>query len=173
MKLLPLTLRVLGPLSACMALQACDPSSNGSVNTGTSSSDVSPSPSTAASSNASKPVALPVPPIAVPANMPALEKIYFDSGKYETPDNTARKLTKILAYAKGHGNSGLVITSFRDSAETAEPVLRLARQRGMAVRSVLISAGITEERIAIIKAQESKVQVGEREANRVEVAVIP
>jgi outer membrane protein OmpA-like peptidoglycan-associated protein len=107
------------------------------------------------------------------AAVPAIEKIYFDAGKYETPDDTSRKIASILSFAKSHGNSRLTITGFHDTAPEAEPVLRLARQRSMAVRSVLISAGITEDRIVLQNAQESIATVGGRQATRVEVSISP
>ncbi len=105
--------------------------------------------------------------------LPAVEKIYFDAGKYESPDDTSKKIANILSFAKNHGNSRLTITGFHDTAPEAEPVLRLARQRSMAVRSVLISAGITEDRIVLQNAQESIATVGERQATRVEVSISP
>jgi outer membrane protein OmpA-like peptidoglycan-associated protein len=105
--------------------------------------------------------------------LPAVEKIYFDAGKYESPDDTSKRIANILSFAKNHGNSRLTITGFHDTVPEAEPVLRLARQRSMAVRSVLISAGITEDRIVLKNAQEAIATVGERQATRVEVSISP
>ena len=111
--------------------------------------------------------------MSAPTVPPTVEKIYFDAGKYETPDDTSKKIANILSFAKNHGNSRLTITGFHNTAPEAEPVLRLARQRSMAVRSVLISAGITEDRIVLQNAQESIATVGERQATRVEVSISP
>jgi outer membrane protein OmpA-like peptidoglycan-associated protein len=107
----------------------------------------------------------------VQQRLPALEKIYFDAGNYETPDDTSRKVRGILEYAKVHGNSRLTITGFHDTLQETEPVQRLARQRSMAVRSVLISAGIAEDRVVMLNAQEPIASVGERQATRVEVSI--
>jgi hypothetical protein len=62
---------------------------------------------------------------------------------------------------------------FHDTEQETESVIRLARQRSMAVRSVLISAGVTEDRIVMQDARESKAAVGERQATRVEVSISP
>jgi hypothetical protein len=107
------------------------------------------------------------------AAVPNPEKIFFETGKYETPDSTSRKMSAILAFSKAHGNSRLTIIGYQDSAEKGEPALRLARQRSMAVRSVLISAGVTEDRILIKSERVPKETVGEREATKVEVSITP
>jgi outer membrane protein OmpA-like peptidoglycan-associated protein len=138
-----------------------------------SSTDRLATPSAASAAKGVTPSVVLTPKAALPALLPAIEKIYFEATKYETPDNTSRKLAGILAYAKVHDNSSLVISGFQDIAESSEPVLRLARQRSMAVRSVLISAGVAENRVTVVKAQESIAVVGAREANRVEVSISP
>lgn len=145
-------------LSLIAALTACDLSGQGKG----AAKDIAITPSAIKDSNE-----------LVKGSLPTLEKIYFDTGKYETPDDTSRKVSKILEYAKLHGNSRLAITGFHDTVQESEAVLRLARQRGMAVRSVLISAGISEDRVVMLSAQESKNSVGERQATRVEVSVSP
>jgi outer membrane protein OmpA-like peptidoglycan-associated protein len=102
---------------------------------------------------------------------PSLEKIYFDSERYETPDSTTRRLAAILEYARLHGNSRVLLTGFHDAGNESEPVLRLARQRAMAVRSAIIASGVSEDRIVLEKKSEQKALVGEREASRVEVSI--
>jgi outer membrane protein OmpA-like peptidoglycan-associated protein len=105
--------------------------------------------------------------------VPNPEKIYFDTGKYETPDNTSRRVASILEYARLHLNSRLVITNFQVGSDQGEPVQRLARQRSMAVRSVLISGGVTEDRIVMQINRDGKDETSTREAARVEVSVSP
>jgi outer membrane protein OmpA-like peptidoglycan-associated protein len=102
---------------------------------------------------------------------PGLEKIYFDSERYETPDSTTRRLTAILEHARVHGNSRVLLTGYHDAGNESEPVLRLARQRAMAVRSAIIASGVSEDRIVVEKKSEQKALVGEREASRVEVSI--
>jgi Bacterial protein of unknown function (DUF937)/OmpA family len=163
-KTLPWAFGILFLVSLIVVLRTCDSPGSGNA----SAQSVSLAGGAVGTSSA------PVPASAAPASpLPALEKIYFDSGKYETPDSTSKKVSSILAYAKAHGNSRLAITGFHDTAEEAEPVIRLARQRSIAVRSVLISAGVSEERILMQKAQESMATVGIREATRVEVSITP
>jgi hypothetical protein len=163
-KTLPWAFGILFLVSLIVVLRTCDSPGTGSasaqsVRVSGGAVGMSPSPVQASAPQ--------------PSLLPALEKIYFDTGKYETPDSTSRKVSNILAYAKAHGNSRLAITGFHDTAEEAEPVIRLARQRSIAVRSVLISAGVSEERILMQKAQESMATVGIREATRVEVSITP
>lgn len=107
--------------------------------------------------------------IAVPPNA----KVYFDVNKYAPPSDLAQQLDSLVVYARSGPNTKLSIAGYHD--KTGDPVknVQLAKDRALSVKNALVSAGIPEDRIVMLKPTEL---VGnsadDKEARRVEISVV-
>jgi outer membrane protein OmpA-like peptidoglycan-associated protein len=96
--------------------------------------------------------------------------IYFDVNKFEPPADTAAKLDGLINYGRANSNSKIAITGYTDKTGDAAKNAELSKQRAMAVKNQLISAGMPEDRIMMQKPQQiTGDQTDNKEARRVDV----
>ena len=119
-------------------------------------------------------VATPVAP--VPAAAVAVldvVKLYFDTGKADLPADAKGKLEPLVAKAKAEAGKKLTISGFHDATGDLASNQALAKQRAEAVRDHLKLVGIAEDRIVLVKPEQTQGGGGadNPEARRVEVAL--
>ena len=108
---------------------------------------------------------------AAPAAAPAGTKFYFESGKADLPADAAASIGTLAEAAKGNAAAKLVISGYHDASGDPAQNAELAKQRALAVRDALKTAGVAEERIELKKPEQ--LNAGEAaEARRVEVSVM-
>jgi outer membrane protein OmpA-like peptidoglycan-associated protein len=122
------------------------------------------------------PVATPAPtPPAAPASAaiakPELAKLYFATAKFDPPADAAKTLDKLVDYARSSPNTKLGISGFHDKRGDPAANAELSKQRALAVKNVLISAGVTEDRLILNKPVELTDTKDDQEARRVDVFV--
>ena len=107
----------------------------------------------------------------VVGNMEAV-RVYFDLNKFEPPVDTAKQLDGLVTYARSNANTKLSLSGFHDKTGDPAKNVQLAKDRAMAVKNVLISAGVSEDRIMMQKPTElTGDKADDKEARRVDVFV--
>ncbi|MGL5001455.1 MAG: sodium-translocating pyrophosphatase, partial [Casimicrobium sp.] len=97
-----------------------------------------PAAATPAPAAASAPPAVaPAAPAAAPATKPAAAKLYFASGKIDTPPDAAKMLEPVIAYLKANKDAKAAISGFHDSTGNQATNEELAKNRAKAVRELL------------------------------------
>jgi len=122
--------------------------------------------------SASTPVA-PAAAAGAPAAMPAgsLAKLYFATGQKDLPADAAATLAPVLEAVKAGADRRVAISGFHDRTGNPEANAELAKQRAMAVRDALVTAGVAEARIELRRPVQTEGDGTDREARRVEVSV--
>jgi len=112
-------------------------------------------------------------PAAAVATAPAAApgtKFYFESGKADLPADGAASIASLADAAKANAAAKLVISGYHDASGDPAQNAELAKQRAMAVRDALKTAGVAEDRIELKKPEQ--LNAGDAaEARRVEVSV--
>jgi outer membrane protein OmpA-like peptidoglycan-associated protein len=124
------------------------------------------------------------PAAAVPAPAPAagsddasvvvengVVKFYFASGKSDLAPGAVEALSD--AIAAGKAGKKLVISGFHDSTGDPAKNAELAKQRALAVRDALKTAGVAESGIELKKPETATGSGNNAEARRVEVVIAP
>jgi OmpA-OmpF porin, OOP family len=119
------------------------------------------------------PTATPAPAVSAPvaAVKPEAVKFYFDSAKYDPPADAAKMVDKLVDYSRTSPNTKIGISGFHDKQGDPAKNADLAKQRAIAIKNVLISAGVAEDRIILNKPMELTDTKDDKEARRVEVFV--
>ena len=109
---------------------------------------------------------------ALAADAPAPAKLYFDTGKTDLPADAAKAVAPLADYAKATKDAKLAISGFHD--KTGDPAANhdLAKKRAMAVKDVLVAAGVAEGALELAKPVETTGAADDREARRVEVSIV-
>jgi OmpA-OmpF porin, OOP family len=131
-----------------------------------------PAPAPAVTAPVATPAPAPAPVAQAPKpalTKPEPAKIYFASGKFDPPADLA--LDALVVYSRADANAKLSISGFHDKTGNAEANIELAKSRAMGVKNALISAGVPEDRIMMLKPTETTGGGDDKEARRVEVAV--
>ncbi len=103
-------------------------------------------------------------------SVPGMVRVYFRETQWEPPDDAARLLANVVAYARQYEASQVVLQGYE--VINPDPVrTRLSRSRLMAVRGVLISAGIVEDRIRMAVPLALAEQGDAEAARRVDVSI--
>jgi outer membrane protein OmpA-like peptidoglycan-associated protein len=126
-----------------------------------------------------KPMTAPAPPVAAPVPAPAAAtvmkpeavKFYFESAKFDPPADAAKMVDKLVDYSRSSPNTKIGISGFHDKQGDPTKNVELAKQRAMAIKNVMISAGVPEDRIIMNKPTELTDTKDDKEARRVEVFV--
>ena len=120
--------------------------------------------STTAATHAPAPAAVATAPAA--AAGPA--KFYFETGKAALPAGSDATIAKLAESAKANAATKLAVSGFHDASGDPAMNAELAKQRAVAVRDALKTAGVAEDRIELKKPEQ--VNAGDAaEARRVEV----
>jgi outer membrane protein OmpA-like peptidoglycan-associated protein len=95
-------------------------------------------------------------------------KFFFASGKAELPAGGPQALADVIAGAKAGKTA--VLSGYVDSTGNADQNKELAKQRAFAVRDLLMSAGVAEDKIQLVKPEDIQAGAG-AQARRVEVTL--
>jgi len=124
--------------------------------------------------NPSADTVLPVAPAASAAVTAAatelMAKLYFESGKAEVPVDALTLLKPLLTAAQEKGGHW-VVSGYHDASGDAAANAELAKQRAIAVRDLLVTAGADSAAIELPKPMEATGGTDPREARRVEVSL--
>ncbi len=122
----------------------------------------------AAAAPAPAPAAIPA---AAMAAKPANAKFYFESGKTDLPADAGAMVKDLVAYAKESAAAKLSISGYHDATGDLASNQELAKNRAKAVRALLVSAGIAEDRVVMQKPEQTAGTGDLKEARRVEISV--
>lgn len=109
--------------------------------------------------------------VAVPSIVRILGKVYFEVGKAELPEDAPMLLRPAIRMARAVEGSTLVISGYHDASGDAAANAELAKRRAMAVRDLLVAAGVGEQKIELAKPVVTVGSADDREARRVEVTL--
>jgi K(+)-stimulated pyrophosphate-energized sodium pump len=121
-------------------------------------------------------VVAPVAPAAAPATTlakPEAVSLYFDINKTMPPDNAAAALDSLVNYSRANPNAKIAISGYADKTGDAAKNAQLAKERAIAVKNQLISAGAPESSIMFQKPNEITADSSNnKESRRVDVYVM-
>jgi len=109
--------------------------------------------------------------VAVPSIVRILGKVYFEVGKAELPEDAPMLLRPAIRTARAVEGSKLVISGYHDASGDAAANAELAKRRALAVRDLLIAAGVGEQKIELAKPVVTEGGANDVEARRVEVTL--
>jgi outer membrane protein OmpA-like peptidoglycan-associated protein len=98
--------------------------------------------------------------------------VFFAVNQFSPPADSANQLDGLVTYARSNPNTKIGLSGFHD--KTGDPVknIELAKDRALAVKNVLISAGVPEDRIMMKKPTEMTGDLkDDKQARRVDVYV--
>lgn len=99
--------------------------------------------------------------------MDGVVKFFFASGKAELATGANEALAEVVkAVAAG---KKVLVSGFHDASGDAALNAELSKQRAFAVRDALVALGVTEDKIELIKPDDSLASGSASEARRVEV----
>jgi outer membrane protein OmpA-like peptidoglycan-associated protein len=100
-----------------------------------------------------------------------LIKLYFDSGKADLPANAAEEVAKVVAKLQEEPAKLVLISGYHDETGGAAVNAEVAKARALAVKDVLIAAGIPADKVNLRKPAITLGGGDAAEARRVEVRV--
>ncbi|WP_298626441.1 OmpA family protein [uncultured Zoogloea sp.] len=100
-----------------------------------------------------------------------LIKLYFDSGKADLPANAAEEVAKVVAKLQEEPAKLVLISGYHDETGGAAVNAEVAKARALAVKDVLIAAGIPADKVNLRKPAITLGGGEAAEARRVEVRV--
>ncbi len=119
------------------------------------------------------PVAAPVAaaPAAAVAAKPESVKVFFASGQTDVPAETAKSLEPVIAFLKGDAAAKAAVSGYHDKTGDPAKNAEIAKQRAFAVKGLLTTAGVADDRIVMSKPVELVGGADDKEARRVEVSI--
>jgi outer membrane protein OmpA-like peptidoglycan-associated protein len=93
------------------------------------------------------------PAVAVGAGYPETTSLFFDSGKINLPADASKQLEAVVAWSKTSPNTKIGISGYHDKAGDPAANALLAKGRALGARELLLSAGVPEDRIVMVKPQ--------------------
>ncbi len=110
------------------------------------------------------------PSAAAPAARALTVKLYFELGKADLPADALTRLAPLIRSAQ-ESQSALVVSGYHDASGDAAANAELAKQRALAVRDLLATAGVSERSIELAKPAVTTGGDDAREARRVDVTL--
>ena len=99
-------------------------------------------------------------------------KVYFDTGKTAIVPAFGAAAGGLKAYLDGHVGSTLAVSGFADKTGNAAANAGLSKKRAQAVQAALVSSGIADASVALVKpAETTDTKFDDAAARRVEVVV--
>ena len=98
-------------------------------------------------------------------------KLYFELGKAELPGDALTRLAPLITAAKAAPASVWVLSGYHDASGDPVANAELAKQRAIAVRDLLATAGVSERGIELAKPAVTTGGADPREARRVDVTL--
>jgi outer membrane protein OmpA-like peptidoglycan-associated protein len=130
-----------------------------------------PAPTTPAPSTEVTPApTTPAPETAAPTGAPTAA-LFFDTGVATLPADGATTLQPVIDYLNANPTAVAVVSGYHDPTGDRAVNEELAKNRALAVRDALMSAGIPEARIDMQKPTETTGEGSLDAARRVEVTV--
>jgi outer membrane protein OmpA-like peptidoglycan-associated protein len=96
-------------------------------------------------------------------------RLYFELGSAELPADALTRVAPLVPAARD--GSRFVVSGFHDASGDAAINAELAKQRAMAVRDLLTTAGVAPERIELRKPALTTGSADPREARRVDITL--
>jgi K(+)-stimulated pyrophosphate-energized sodium pump len=93
------------------------------------------------------------PALATGAGYPETASLFFDSGKINLPADASKQLEAVVAWSKTSPNTKIGISGYHDKAGDPAANALLAKNRALGARELLVSAGVPEDRIVMVKPQ--------------------
>jgi K(+)-stimulated pyrophosphate-energized sodium pump len=93
------------------------------------------------------------PTVATGAGYPETASLFFDSGKINLPADASKQLEAVVAWSKTGPNTKIGISGYHDKAGDPAANAVLAKGRALGARELLLSAGVPEDRIVMVKPQ--------------------
>lgn len=109
------------------------------------------------------------PPLATGPGVPELVSFFFETGVADLPADAAAQVQAIVEYAKSSPNTKIGVSGFHDRHGDAAANRELAKRRALAARTTLVAAGVPEDRIILVKPQETTGGADDRQARRVDI----
>jgi outer membrane protein OmpA-like peptidoglycan-associated protein len=109
--------------------------------------------------------------VTAPSIVRVLGKLHFEVGKADLPEDAPMLLRPAIRTARAIEGSKLVISGYHDASGDATANAELAKRRALAVRDMLVAAGISEQRIELAKPVITQGGADDAEARRVEVTL--
>jgi len=106
-----------------------------------------------------------------PSVVRVLGKVYFEVGKADLPEDAPMLLRPAIRTVRAVEGSKLVISGYHDASGDAAANAELAKRRALAVRDMLIAAGVSEQRIELARPVVTMGGADDAEARRVEVTL--
>jgi outer membrane protein OmpA-like peptidoglycan-associated protein len=116
------------------------------------------------------PTSAPAPVAAAPVDLPNAE-LFFETGQTALPANTGAALSSVVSYLSANPTAMAVVSGFHDPTGDAAVNEELAKNRALAVRDALMTAGVAESRIVLEKPIVTEGDGSLEAARRVEVTV--
>ena len=110
-------------------------------------------------------------PIAAASVVRIIGLVFFEVGKAEPPSDILTLLGPTLRAARALPRSTVVISGYHDASGDPAANAELAKQRAIAVRNALMSAGIEERRIELAKPVSTVGGADADLARRVEITI--
>ncbi len=107
--------------------------------------------------------------VAQAADAPAAAKLFFEVGKVALPADAEPAVAPLVEAAKA--GAKLDVSGFHDTTGDAAQNADLAKQRAMAVKDLLVKAGVAEDNINLVKPTATAGSGDLAEARRVEVSL--
>ncbi len=112
----------------------------------------------------------PAPVEAAPVGLPKAE-LFFDVGQTALPADAGAALAPVISYLVANPTAMAVVSGFHDPTGDAAVNEELAKNRAIAVRDALVTAGVTESRVELVKPVMTTGDGSLEAARRVEVTV--
>ncbi len=98
-------------------------------------------------------------------------RLYFELAKYELPPDALTKLAPLVSTLQLNDKARVLISGYHDASGNLTANFELARQRALAVRDLLITAGVPADRIDMMKPLVTTGGSDPHEARRVDVTL--
>ena len=99
-------------------------------------------------------------------------KVYFDTGKTDIVPAFGAAAGGLKAYLDGYAGTTLAVSGYNDKTGNAAANAGLSKKRAQAVQAALVSSGIADASVALVKpAETTDTKFDDAAARRVEVVV--
>ena len=127
-------------------------------------------PAAAAAVPAAEPVEVEIAPaLATGPGVPALISFLFETDVAQLPSDAGAQVQAIIDYAKSSPDTKVGVSGFHDKRGDVAHNQALAKRRAKAAREMLIAAGMPEDRIILVRPQETTGGDDDRQARRVDI----
>lgn len=99
--------------------------------------------------------------------------VYFDTAKTDVSPEIVAAAATLKAYLDNHSGSGLAVSGYNDPRGDAAMNAELSKNRAFAVRNALVTAGIPESNVDLIRPEETTdTSATQTNAHRVDIRVV-